>query len=648
MSIAVISSLLLLLTAFCGSGWCADISTEDITAAIQKRIKTAKKQSQGLCCDSGERLYFPAEVRIFYSRRGFHPVWTDGEGPLPLSDSMMKILRNASRHGLRPEDYHLASIEELLTVTKWKFFGGNPLSAEKSTDLEFLMTDAFFLYASHLASGKVKEEKKKAWFLRERNVPDLTRAIEQALEPKQMEAVLESTAPYSLSYVRLVAALRKYREIDRKGGWPIVPAGAALKKGNRSERVSLLRERLKITGELPRNEDSGEDLFDDSLEKAVKDFQQSHGINVDGIVGTGTLEALNVTAAERIRQIEVNLERLRWMPEDLGGDMLVIVNIPEFRLRVVEDGKERLSSKIVVGKYGGNTPVFNSSIKNFIVNPYWSVPHNIAAEEVLPLIKKSPEYLPYKGMKVFSGTRIVHPWTVDWEKVTAQNFKYQLRQEPGPRNPLGRIKFNFPNPFDVYLHDTPDRRLFEWEERNFSHGCIRVENPTELAVVLLGKDPEKSRKQILSAMETGKETVFPLVKPVGIYVIYFTAWVDDEGKLQLRKDIYNHDAPVRTALERPVQPPDQIPEMRKDTPDRCQKLEGRLAHDPDHVLRGSYQPDGCIHRRKSRQGCSGRLWFCRPGLFRSHRRSQCIRCRRRFCSLPAFYQYSREQQDFSG
>jgi murein L,D-transpeptidase YcbB/YkuD len=269
------------------------------------------------------------------------------------------------------------------------------------------------------------------------------------------------------------------------------------------------------------------------------------------------LEALNVTAAERIRQIEVNLERLRWMPEDLGRDMLVIVNIPEFRLRVVEDGNEKLSSKIVVGKYGGNTPVFNSSIKSIIVNPYWSVPHNIAAEEVLPLIKKSPEYLPYKGMKVLSGTRIVHPWTVDWEKVTAQNFKFQLRQDPGPRNPLGRIKFNFPNPFDVYLHDTPDRRLFEWEERNFSHGCIRVENPTELAVVLLGKDPEKSRKQILSATDTGKETVFPLAKPVGIYVIYFTAWVDDAGKLQFRKDIYNHDAPVRAVLERPVLPSDQ-------------------------------------------------------------------------------------------
>jgi len=550
----VLFSLVLLLTAFSQERLFAGPSVDEMTAAIQNRLKAADGPDSSL--SAGEGLSFPAEMRKFYTRRGFRPAWIDVEGPLPAATSLLKVLQQSSRHGLRPEDYHAGRIKSLLPGIMRYFVRGLPLSAEQSMNLDFLLTDAFFLYASHLSSGKVNPEEIKAqWFIRKRTKPNLSQTLEKALESGEVEAVLENLAPSSPSYVRLMAVLREYREIDQRGGWPVIPAGASLKEGDRSERVPLLLERLGMPGRSLFGGDPGgserEALYDESIVQAVKKFQQSHGLSADGAVGPGTLAALNIPAAERIRQIEINLERHRWMPDDLG-DPRVIVNIPEFKLRVIENGKEVMTSRIVVGNYARNTPVFDSRISHFILNPYWYVPRSIAVEEILPLIRKYPEYFNWENMKVLSGSssKIIPPWEVDWDKVTPQNFNVQLRQDPGPKNALGRIKFMFPNSFDVYLHDTPDRRLFERVERSFSHGCIRVENPARLAAILQQGKSGASEKEILAAMDTGKRKLIRLPRAVRIYVLYFTVWVDADGTVQFPRDVYSYDASLRNALEK--------------------------------------------------------------------------------------------------
>jgi len=557
-SVVLLLTVLLLATLSHGNVF-ADALADQMTAAISNRLKTGEAPKQA--GNSGEALRFPAELKIFYARRGFHPAWINNEGLLPAASSLLDVLRKASRHGLQPEDYHLAPIKSLMPV-KGIFGSRNPPRFENSVDLDFLLTDAFFLYASHLATGKVNPEKINAqWFIRKRKLPDLARTLEKALQSGHPESLLENLAPSSPSYTRLMAALQKYRKIEKKGGWPVVPAGTILKEGYRSERVALLLERLEIPSVFPFWESNGQNegkyLFDESLVLAVKAFQQRHGLTVDGVVGPETLEILNISVTERIRQIEINLERLRWIPDDLG-DPLVIINIPEFKLRFVKNGKELIDSRIVVGKYASNTPAFDSRITHFILNPYWNVPRGIAIEEILPQIQKSQEYLIWEDMKVLSNskgsTKIVPPWTINWQKMTAENFHYLIRQDPGPRNPLGRIKFVFPNSFDVYLHDTPARNLFEQAERSFSHGCIRIENPIELAALLLPGNPVKSEKELQSTMEAGNRKQIRLPKAVGIYILYFTAWVDADGTIQFRKDIYNHDAPLLDALKETVPP----------------------------------------------------------------------------------------------
>lgn len=549
-------SLAFLLTVFCYRSLSADEPVDETAAAIRKRLETM--DGRNLTLRSGETLRFPAELRIFYTRRGFRTAWTDHDGILPVAASLRNALLKAALHGLDPEEYHLVSLERLFSQIRKGVGIDGALFAENRMELDLLLTDAFFLYAAHLASGKVNPETVDAqWFLRKRPSPNLLRTLEQALSSAEVESILENLAPSSPAYANLRKALSKYRDIERRRKWPVMMEGIRLKKGDRSEQVALLRERLDVPEVFPfwedREDGEGKYLFDEYLERAVKAFQKSHGLIADGVAGSETLEAMNVTAAERVRQIKVNLERLRWIPDD-PGDRAVIINIPEFRLRVLGKEKEVFNSRIVVGKYAQNTPVFGSRITHFILNPYWHVPRSIAVEEILPLIKQSPEYLNWEDMKVLSGsgakTRIVPPWTIDWENMTAREFNYHLRQDPGPRNPLGRIKFYFPNPYDVYLHDTPYLHLFEQKKRNFSHGCIRVENPVELAVVLLGGNSIETRKQLLSAIETGKRKQFQLRQPVSIRVFYFTTWAEADGTVHFRKDIYNHDLPLQKALEK--------------------------------------------------------------------------------------------------
>jgi len=325
----------------------------------------------------------------------------------------------------------------------------------------------------------------------------------------------------------------------------------------KNERVPALRARLKVSGEMPAAVDAASDLFDEAVEEAVKRFQLRHGLYDDGIVGARTLKALNVPAASRVRQIELNLERWRWLPQNLGNPY-ILVNIAGYGLEVVENETQVLAMKIVVGTAFQKTPVFSGKMTYVEINPYWNVPHSIATEETLEKIRKDPKaFFEKENMRVFQAVpngEMVDPASVDWSSLSESNFPYRLRQEPGPRNPLGRIKFMFPNKHSVYLHDTSDPHLFRRERRGFSHGCIRIEKPMEMAEFVMRGSKEWSREKIAAVLKTKETTVANLPKPIPVHILYFTAWGNGDGTVHFLEDIYRRDERLDRALQQKAKP----------------------------------------------------------------------------------------------
>ncbi len=286
----------------------------------------------------------------------------------------------------------------------------------------------------------------------------------------------------------------------------------------------------------------------------MRRFQKWHGLAVDGVVGPATLAALNVSVEKRIRQIEVNLERWRWLPQELGARH-ILVNIAGFELNVIENGQPVMTMRVVMGKEERPTPVFSGALTYLVVCPYWQVPSTIAVKDKLPQIRKDPGYLTRKKIKVFQGGEAINPRTINWSEVTAKNFNYRFRQDPGPKNALGRVKFVFPNPFSVILHDTPDRELFTRNVRTFSSGCIRVEKPIELAEYVMHGDPQWTREKILATINKWVERTVWLPEPIPVHLLYFTAWVDAEGMTHFRDDIYGRDKRLDEALRKKLSTP---------------------------------------------------------------------------------------------
>jgi murein L,D-transpeptidase YcbB/YkuD len=348
-------------------------------------------------------------------------------------------------------------------------------------------------------------------------------------------------------YTRLQAALAQYRDIDAQGGWKPVSAGPPLKLGMADARVLALRERLIATGDLTEGS-SQPTVFDASAAEAVKRFQRRHGLEIDGAAGRNTLEALNVPVAARIDQIRVNLERARWVLHEIAGQF-VVVDIAGFRALYVRDDEVVWTARAQVGRPYRETPVFKSAITYLVLNPTWTVPPGILTQDVLPAVRRDRSYLRKRNLHVIdAGGKRLDPSKLDWSKYTGGNFPYQLRQDPGPANALGRIKFMFPNPHLVYLHDTPSKELFDKPERVFSSGCIRIENPLELAELLLN-DPERwSREQIARAIDTHVTRTVFLETPVPVLLLYWTVDVSREGVIMFRKDIYDRDQAVLEAL----------------------------------------------------------------------------------------------------
>jgi murein L,D-transpeptidase YcbB/YkuD len=402
---------------------------------------------------------------------------------------------------------------------------------------------------SHLLAGRLNPETLDAEWVANRRHRDLAPVLEAASVRDDPGAVLEDLLPTDAAYAMLVDELARLRRIRDAGGWPTLTTGPSLRLADEGPRIAELVDRLRLSGDFDGPTSA---VFASSLEGAVKQFQHSHGLLADGIVGTATLQALNTPVEARIDQVIANLERWRWLPEELG-EFYVVVNIASFRLDVVRDGQSVLDMRIVVGTPYRRTPVFSDQIRYLVLNPYWEVPNRIAIQDKLPLIKRNPNYLAEQSFTVLQGwgtaERIIDPATVNWASLSQQNFPYRLRQSPGPFNALGRVKFMFPNRFSVYLHDTPARELFDRETRTFSSGCIRLEAPLELAETVLSGDPKWSRAAINAASRAGREQTIQLPTPVPVHLQYWTAWIRrTDGKLQFSNDVYGRDQTVLRAL----------------------------------------------------------------------------------------------------
>jgi murein L,D-transpeptidase YcbB/YkuD len=496
----------------------------------------------------GEILCACDTMADFYRSRGYRPAWSDSEGPSPLADGLVAELRQADTHGLKPENYHLERIEAMLAEART----GEP-RPKALAELDLLLTDAYLLFASHLLAGRVNPETLQTeWYIR-RPEADLLAKLREAIDSGAIAASLTRLLPADPAYGRLREALRLYREIRPKGGWLPVPDGPTLRTGDVDPRVAALRARLTVTGDLNKGLADNEE-FDEEVEDAVFRFQMRHGIDPDGVVGPKTLAALNVPVEERKKQIMVNLERLRWLPAELAK-RYILVNVADFRLDVVEEGRPVLAMRAIVGRTYRQTPSFTAKMNHLIFSPYWHIPHSIAVKDLLPKIQKDRRFLDKEKIRVFRGegakAQQINPANINWHRLSENNFPYRLRQDPGPRNSLGGVKFMLPNRFNVYIHDTPSRELFEMTVRGFSSGCIRIDKPVELAEYLLADDPSWTRDKILEQMNQPQEKTVRLPRPIPVYFLYWTAWVDDEGTIQFREDIYSRDALVATALEAP-------------------------------------------------------------------------------------------------
>ena len=549
--------------------------TELVQEILKAKASEVEERKEFLC--RREVLCGSKVLCSFYKSRDCRPAWLDDRGPLPQAGDLVRAIRKAEFEGLLPDAYHLEAIESLLAGWKEGNREGRETDAARMAELDILLSDAFLIYGSHLLTGRVNPETIHAeWTIRSRE-QDLTATLRSALEEKGIEQALGTLPPASPGYRRLQEALVRYRGLERAGGWPEIAAGPTLRPGDRDERVGALRGRLAVTGDLegvagnpvPRvspmswERQSGVDpaapsdrspdplLFDSGLEQALVRFQLRHGLEPDGVVGSSTLSALNVPAEERVRQLELNLERWRWLPEQLG-ERYVLVNIADYRLAVVEGGSEVLSMRVVTGKQARHTPVLSGEIRYLVFNPYWTVPHKIAVEDLLPKFRKKPEMVRRDGFRLLRGWGAdapeVSPESVDWARVARTSFPFRLRQDPGPRNALGRVKFIFPNKFSVYLHDSPARDLFRPAKRDFSSGCIRIEKPMELAELLLRGSPSWTPEAIGALVESGETREVSLPRSMPLYLLYWTAWVGPDGAVHFREDIYDRDPVLDKAL----------------------------------------------------------------------------------------------------
>ncbi|MCP5084734.1 MAG: L,D-transpeptidase family protein [Alphaproteobacteria bacterium] len=470
--------------------------------------------------------------------------YVENEGRLfwvgsPRMDQLIEHLSNAERDGLFSRDY---PVDYLITL-KDSLQAGESFT-EAYAELAF---SAFFLrYATDLKIGRFVPRKIDPELFVSRKKLALVPLLTKLNNYSSLSAFFKDMEPQNSEYRTLRNALRQFQAIEAKGGWQPVDPGETLKPGMTDPRVAQVRARLRASGDISQTA-TDPNVYDEALVIAVRQFQAEHGLDSDGVIGKQSIFAMNIPAKERVRQIIVNLERWRWLPEDLG-DKHILVNVASFELRRVEYGSLQEVIRVVVGKPGHRTPVFSNKIKYLELNPTWTVPYSIATKEILPKLQANPGHLG-QSYELLQGGQSIPFGSVDWASYSRSSFPFTIRQKPGPKNALGRVKFIFPNKHSIYLHDTPSRSLFSRTSRAFSHGCIRVGRPLHLANQLLANAPGKwSLRKIQTVLDSAKRTRVNLPEPLAVHLTYSTVFRGLNGAINFRPDIYGRDKRLYRAL----------------------------------------------------------------------------------------------------
>jgi murein L,D-transpeptidase YcbB/YkuD len=478
-----------------------------------------------------------------YQRRDFETAW---DVPV-LRRQLLNGVRSVANHGLNPRSFHLADLEELLSA---EIRRRSPPVIAKT---EIVCTDALISLVVALHFGTLDPETKKPkWTLdREVNSFKPIELFDRALRGESIDTLISNAAPDLVFYRQLKRGLATHKEIASIGGWPTVPSGPMLSLGDHGRRVLALVKRLDVSGELSFADVKDPTIFDEDLEDAVLRFQIRHGIDRDGKVGPGTLRELNVPVGDRIKQIEANLERMRWVARDMKGDYLV-ADLAGGHVYLMEDESELWGSKIRVGSRAAATPVCRGEMRYLVINPTWTVPPDALRREIIPRLRRNPAALNEMNMSVLDGNgRFVDPTQVNWASISERSsFPYTIRQEPGSANFLGRVKFMFPNQHSIVLHDTPSRSFFDSSVTEEISGCICILRSLELAERLLDDDAQWTRQRIYSTVSSGKTTTVSLPEPLRVIVQYWTAEADSQGKTYFRPDTARRDAPVIEGLAR--------------------------------------------------------------------------------------------------
>ena len=522
---------------------------EAIRIAVQTRLSAkfttttdTRKSEQGALVE----FYSVPEQRL---------LWVDGKGITERGKAVMEEIAKADDYGLRSSDYLLPKPD--------MFDATDPKSADRLADAEIMISFGVLDYANDARGGRIKPQRLSANLDPSLVLPNPLEVIESIAIRAEPAAYLRSFQPDQPQFEALRQKLLELRggKVEKEtSSVVVIPDGPVLRMGMENEQVALLRRRLDV----PADSEAEENKFDASLVETVERFQAAHGAFPDGMVGPGTRRMLNSQQQQphhagspaKIRAILINMERWRWLPHDLGP-YYVTVNIPEFMLRVVDDGKTVHATRVVVGKPDKQTPIFSDEMQEVVFNPFWNVPTSIKVEEIRPYLREEAAWFFGGGgwntsvfqrhnLRIRYAGRDVDPGSVDWNRMDIRNF--EIYQPPGPDNVLGNVKFVFPNKHDVYMHDTPQKFLFAQPVRAESHGCMRVQNPDQLALVLLRHDQGWSQGRLASAIADGYDSHVALQQRIPVYITYFTLKINEDGSTSSYGDIYGHDSRMAAAL----------------------------------------------------------------------------------------------------
>ncbi len=512
---------------------------------LQETIKSTplgskKNISKILTNSKNDEFFLRDSVNKFYSEREYSPAWSKPE----IRENFIEIIKKAEAEGLYFKDYHGEKIEALETSL-------TSLNKKERSRYDILLTDVFFKFGSHLLNGKTDPQKIHEIFDLPKNQVNLTVLLNNSLSKNDLEIAFNELRPNHPVYKQLITSLKLYKEkMNNADEFKEIEDGEMIKSGMQDARIPKIKFRLMVLGYLKDIDPFGYD-YSQPVQDAIKKVQLENGLLSDGIIGNSTIKLLNIDYKDRYNQVLANLERWRWYPRDLGVHY-ILVNIANFHLEVVKDNEIVRSHKTIVGTDVRKTPIFSEEIKYIVFNPNWTIPPTIKTKDVIPGIRKDPNYLSRKNIDVYSSNgELLDPSEVDWNNNKVKSYTY--RQKPGNSNPLGKVKIIYPNKHLIYLHDTPSKSLFKRNSRAQSSGCIRVENVMELAEYLLSDQPIYTSEKINEILDKGALKEIKMKQNVKVHHFYWTAWMEN-GEPRFTEDIYNYDEKIIEELKKTSKP----------------------------------------------------------------------------------------------